>query len=93
MHRLEALPDTLSPPPEDGSLWSAEFAWREPPVAFDAALLQLGPEIAVELPEPGAERGLLHAQVRGAPADRGVERVRREADLLAAQEEIREAPR
>ncbi len=92
MHRLEAVPDTLPPPPEDGSLWSAEFAWQEPPVAFDAALLQLGPEIAVELPEPGAKRGLLPAQVRGAetPTDRGVERVRREADLLAAQEEIRE---
>ena len=103
MHRLEALPDTLSPPPEEGSLWSAEFAWQEPPVAFDAALLQLGPEIVVELPEPGAKRRILRCQtpeVRGAeaptghtaeaPTDRGVERVRREADLLAAQEEVRE---
>ena len=91
MHRLKALPDTAPPEPEDGSLWSAEFAWQEPPVAFDAALLQLGPEIAVELPEPGAERRVLRA--RGgeeAPRARGVERVRREADLQAAQTEIRE---
>src|SRR5688572_6734397 len=68
MHRLKALPDTLTFPPEEGTLWSAEFAWQEPPVAFDAALLQLGPEIVVELPEPGAKRRLLRGQrleVRG----------------------------
>jgi hypothetical protein len=93
MHRLQALPDSLSGPPEDGSLWSAEFAWQEPPVAFDAAKLELGPDIAVELPGPGAKRRWLRAQtleVRGATPASGAERVRLEAELLAAQEEIRE---
>jgi methyl-accepting chemotaxis protein len=55
-HRLAALPDSLSGSLEDGSPWSAEFAWQEPPVAFDTAMLELGPGIVVELPEAGAKR-------------------------------------
>jgi hypothetical protein len=93
MHRLQALPDSVSGPPEEGSPWSAEFAWQEPPVAFDAAKLELGPEIVVELPAPGAKRRRLRSQpleVRGAAPARGAERVHLEAELLAAQEEIRE---
>jgi hypothetical protein len=121
-HRLEALPGSLSGSLEDGSPWSAEFAWQEPPVAFDAAMLELGPEIVVELPEPGAKRRWIRGQtleVRSAgdaasaertpeepdrtgldrqPAGQledagprpGAERVRLEAELLAAREEIRE---
>jgi hypothetical protein len=121
-HRLEALPDSLSGSLEHGSPWSAEFAWQEPPVAFDAATLELGPEIVVELPEPGAKRRWIRGQsleVRSAgsaastetspeqpdgtgldpqPAPQleesspgpGAERVRLEAELLAAHEEIRE---
>jgi hypothetical protein len=93
MHRLPAVPDSLSGPPEDGGPWSAEFAWHEPPVAFDAAKLELGPEIVVELPGPGAKRRRLRGQsleVRGATPAPGGERVRLESELLAAQEEIRE---
>ena len=121
-HRLKAVPDSVSGSLEDGSQWSAEFAWQEPPVAFDAATLELGPEIVVELPEPSARRRWgrgqtlevrnasdetsaegtagrpegteLDRQVGGQLVDpspeRGAERVRLEAELLAAQEEIRE---
>jgi hypothetical protein len=98
MHRLSAIPDSLSPPSEDG-LWSADFAWQEPPVAFDGALLELGPEIVVELPEPGAKRRRSRAQTlavrttepaEGGPQPAAAERVHLEADLLAAREEIRE---
>lgn len=121
-HRLQALPDSVSGSLEDGGPWSAEFAWQEPPVAFDAATLELGPEIVVELPEPGAKRRWVRGQtleVRstdisasaertpdqpdGTVLDReqasqpedsgrwpGAERVRLEAALLAAHEEVRE---
>lgn len=96
-HRLEALPDSVSGSLEDGSPWSAEFAWQEPPVAFDSATLELGPKIVVELPEPGAKRRWIRGQnleVRSPGEDAGpapgAERVRLEAQLLAAHEEIRE---
>jgi hypothetical protein len=106
-HRLQAVPESLSGSLEDGSSWSAEFAWQEPPVAFDVARLELGPEIVVELPEPSARRRWSRGQtlevqdvgtseqaegtelVEAGP-ERGAERVRLEAELLAAQEEIRE---
>jgi colicin import membrane protein len=120
-HRLQALPDSLSGSPEDGNPWSAEFAWQEPPVAFDAATLEFGPEIVVELPEPSTKRRVrgqtLEVRSTGdaASAERtpeqpdgtepdlergslledssprpGAERVRLEAELLAAHEEVRE---
>jgi hypothetical protein len=111
-HRLPVLPDTLSGPPVDGRLWRAEFAWQEPPVAFDVAALEFGAEIVVELPEPGTKgRGgskqALDVRIAGAAADSardeksarptgdlgsggGTERLRLEAELLVAQEEIRE---
>jgi hypothetical protein len=115
-HRLQALPDSVTGSLEDGSSWSAEFAWQEPPVAFDVARLELGPEIVVELPEPSARRRWSRGQtlevqdagtseqaegtelVETSPGtelvetgpERGVERVRLETELLAAQEEIRE---
>jgi len=95
-HRLDALPDSLSGSVEDGSPWSAEFAWQEPPVAFDAATLELGPEMLVELPEPGTKRRWIRGQtleVRNRQSeDTGPvpERVRLEAELLAMHEEVRE---
>jgi len=82
-HRLEALPDSLSGPLEDGSPWSAEFAWQEPPVAFDAATLELGPEIVVELPEPGAKRRWIRGrtlEVRSAGNAASAERTPEEPD-------------
>jgi hypothetical protein len=121
-HRLPALPDSLSGSLEDGNPWSAEFAWQEPPVAFDAATLELGPEIVVELPEPAAKRRWIRGQTlevrstgnaasaeptpeqpdgTGLDMEPGsrledagpgpeVERVRLEAELVAAREEVRE---
>jgi hypothetical protein len=82
-HRLSAVATSS---PEDGRPWWAEFAWDEPPVAFEAAELQFGQALAIELPEPGEAGGAL--DVRSAAA--GGERFRYEAELLAAQEEIRE---
>ena len=63
VHRLPAVPDSVSGPPEDGRVWQAHFAWQDAPVAFDVAELQLGAGLVVELPEPGAKRRLLRAQV------------------------------
>jgi hypothetical protein len=112
MHRLPVLADTRSGPPEDGRLWFAEFAWQEPPVAFDAAVLEFGTHILVELPEPGTNsRGVakqaLDVRFAGAEAGTarheesappngdlgsggGTERLRLEAELLVAQEEVRD---
>jgi hypothetical protein len=110
-HRLPVLLDTLSAPPEDGRLWWAEFAWQEPPVAFDVAALEFGAEVVVELPELGAKsrrsgkqvldvriaraeastaRDEMSARPKGDLGWGGTERLRLEAELLVAQEEIRE---
>jgi DNA repair exonuclease SbcCD ATPase subunit len=92
IHRLRALPDRVSGPPEDGELWWAEFAWQEPPEAFDGAELQFGGAFVVELPalddlESSTE---LAVQSREPAQPAGAERLRLEAQLLASQEEVRE---
>jgi hypothetical protein len=92
-HRLPAAADDVSGAPENGQPWHAAFVWQEAPAAFEAAVLQLGGELAVELPEPGAEgaaTGNVELPVRSRP---GAERLRLEAELLAAREELREAHR
>jgi predicted nucleic acid-binding Zn-ribbon protein len=66
VHRLPAVPDSLSGPPEDGQQWDAAFAWQEAPVAFDVAKLEFGPDIMVELPEPGATQRRSRHEVLGA---------------------------
>ena len=106
VHRLPAVLDSVSGPPADGHRWLAAFAWQEAPVAFDAAVLEFGDDFAVELPEPGARRQLFRHQVlevrrpgaAAAPAEAepaaapvGADQVRLEAELLAAQEGVREA--
>jgi hypothetical protein len=53
-HRLPALPEKLSGPPENGQPWRAAFAWQEAPVHFDYAELELGESIVVSLPRPDA---------------------------------------
>ena len=50
-HRLHAAQDSV---PEDGEQWRAEFVWDGVPVGVDSAVLELGPDIAIELPPPGA---------------------------------------
>jgi hypothetical protein len=95
-HRLPAVPDSVAGPPEDGQPWWAEFAWEEPPVAVEAAELQFGADVTVPLPEPdtqdsGAEPRALAVRSAEAPIGAGAaDRVRAEAQLLAAEEEIRE---
>ena len=106
VHRLPAVPDSLDGPPADGQVWQAQFAWQEPPVAFDGAELQLGAELIVELPEPGIEAASSRALAcsrsgpRPAAADRrpgatGALRrasVGSQVELLAAQEEVARGP-
>jgi hypothetical protein len=97
--RLPAVADTMSGPPEDGP-WQAQFAWQEAPVAFEAITLALGDELAVELPEPAASRPRFRRRMlevrriqrapSASPRAGGVERLRLEAELLAATEQARE---
>jgi hypothetical protein len=92
-HRLPAVAADVSGAPENGRLWSAAFVWQEPPAAFDAALLRLGSDLAVELPDPGSNGET--SQTVELPVKfengHGVERLRLEAELLAGREELREA--
>jgi hypothetical protein len=93
-HRLAVDPASVSGPPEDGRRWEATFAWREAPVPFDAAELSLGDRLVVELPQPGPQdvqpEGHL-LQVRSPEAQDagdGAHRVRSQAELVVAQQEI-----
>jgi hypothetical protein len=109
VHRLPALSDGLSRPPEDGKRWTATFVWQTAPVPFDGAQLELGADIVVELPQPGPKgfepprvlevRRTPESHGPAAPAEPaprsdvpegGVGRVHLQAELLAAQQEVRE---
>lgn len=101
VHRLPAVPASLSGPPEDGHGWHAQFAWQVAPVAFEVAELQLGAKLTVELPAPNAKRRLTRAralEVRTAEGPREIvsgprtpaEAVGSQVELLAAREEVRE---
>ena len=90
-YRLLAAADDVSGAPENGQPWRAAFVWQEAPAAFEAAVLQLGGELAVDLPEPApddAKPGNVELPIRSRA---GTDRLRLEADLLAAGEELREA--
>jgi hypothetical protein len=94
-HATHRLPSANADQPRDGRPWRASFAWQEAPEAFDAARLELGDGVQVDLPAPGAqdgpaESGAASAESRDAPLDSG-DRVRLEAELLAAREEARAA--
>ncbi|MEA2134470.1 MAG: hypothetical protein QOC68_2379 [Solirubrobacteraceae bacterium] len=93
-HRLPAVSMTASDPLEDGRRWEAAFAWQEPPAPFDVAELQLGGGIVVELPEPRPEVQAVGDQPLEVTQERAggsAEQLRLEADLVTAQEELREA--
>jgi hypothetical protein len=88
-HRLPAVTEDI--PDGDGEHWHAVFAWQEAPTAFDAAQLELGDELLIELPEPSwdgepPELGVLDVRRRG-----GGERLRLQADVLAVRSELGEA--
>ena len=71
VHRLSAVPHSAAGPPGEGRRWQAAFAWHGPPVAFDVAELQLGPDLVVELPEPAPRRARFRRGVRDAPEHLG----------------------
>src|SRR3954451_8182927 len=86
----------------DGEQWTAAFLWQEPPIAFDAAELELGHGLSVVLPAPGSSDEAL--AIRGgrppaadtAPpaadtAPPAADALRLKAALLAAEEEALEA--
>jgi hypothetical protein len=50
-HRLHPEADSV---PTDGGPWRAEFVWDGVPVGVESAVLELGPDISIELPPPGA---------------------------------------
>jgi hypothetical protein len=92
-HRLPAAAEDVSGAPENGRPWSAAFVWQEPPAAFEAAVLRLGSDLAVELPDPGSD-GEAAARVElpvRSENGHGADRIRLEAELLAGREELREA--
>ena len=89
-HRLPAAEADVSGAPKNGEPWRAAFVWQEPPAAFEGAVLRLGSDLAVELPDPHADGeapGQVELPVRNEPAG-GAERFRLEAELLAEREEL-----
>jgi hypothetical protein len=93
-HRLAPAPDAAPGAPEDGRMWRAEFVWREMPEMFDTAQLQLGGDVTVELPAPGDPRPrsveVRRTRTEAAAPTAGANRLRLEAELLAAREEAGE---
>lgn len=102
-HRLAAVADEQTEPPQDGRRWTATFAWAEAPEAFNAAELHLGPDVALELPEPrpgprpfgGRQLKARQTRARSNGAERNgaggaVERLHLQGELVAAQEEAHE---
>ncbi len=96
-HAPPARRATTRSAPEDGQPWEAAFVWDDAPSAFDTAVLQLGGDLAVDLPEPGdAGAGGIELAARPAgpePDERvaGVDRLALEAEALTAREGLREA--
>lgn len=100
MRRLGPVPGDLRWPPADGEPWRAAFAWDEPPTPIDVAELRIG-ALVLELPEPGAQSRApagpndVEEDTAGAAAAAGVptptDRLRKQADLVLAQEELRAA--
>src|SRR4051812_10659422 len=58
----------------DGDQWTAAFLWQEPPVAFEAAELELGHGLSVVLPAPGSSDEALAIR-GGAPPAAGTPRL------------------
>src|SRR3954447_2441079 len=70
-----------------GEQWTAAFLWQEPPLAFEAAELELGHGLSVVLPAPGSSDEALAIRGGAPPA---ADTLRLQAALLAAEEEARE---
>jgi hypothetical protein len=80
-HRLHATPDS---PPPDGGPWRAEFVWDGVPVGVESAVLELGPDVSIELPPPGAASTQLDVHHAAVPD------VALQAQRLAAEQEVQE---
>ena len=88
VHRLPAAGDP--PPPVDGEVWDASFAWQEVPSAFTRAELLLGDDLVIALPDVGDGEVAAATPLPVQRLDEGpppVADVRLEAQLLAAREE------
>jgi hypothetical protein len=80
-HRLNAVEES---PVGEGEIWRAQFLWHEAPVGVEAAALELGPDIVVDLPPPGTATALLRPR-RASAGDVGLQ-----TELLAAEQEMQE---
>lgn len=102
-YRLTAAPGDVSGEPVNGEPWFAAFVWHDAPAAFDAAVLELGDDLAVDLPAPGTDASAGALEVRSAsPADSSAsseaaepadpaaapERLHAEAERLTLQEDL-----
>lgn len=90
-HVLAPLPDGERWPPGDGAPWRATFGWDEPPTPIDAAELRIG-ELVLALPQPGSGTAPAASTPAPAPAPAASsapgDRLREQADLLLAREEL-----
>jgi chromosome segregation protein len=86
-HRLPAVPESLSGAPAEGGLWRAEFAWEVAPAPFDAAVLEFGDDIAIELRTPAAR----DAPATLSPTDSGAARLHLQSEMFALQADARAA--
>jgi hypothetical protein len=91
-YRLTATRGDDADGPANGEPWLASFVWHEAPAAFDTAVLELGDDLAVDLPIPGADAGAdaLPVQSAATQAD-PVARVAAEADRLGLWEDLTQA--
>jgi hypothetical protein len=94
-HRLPAVPERLSWPPEERQRWWAAFAWNDEPAAFESARLELGAGLAIDLPQPSTKRARrdermleVRTSERRATPESAAGRLALEADLLLANEEV-----
>src|SRR5918997_6959386 len=65
-YRLTAAPGDVSGAPVSGEPWFAAFVWHEAPAAFDAAMLELGDDLAVDLPAPSMDGTPVALEARSA---------------------------
>jgi hypothetical protein len=99
-YRLTASPGDVSGVPVNGEPWFATFVWQDAPAAFDAAVLELGDELMVDLPAPGMGASPVALEARstsfddsGAPSEpaepaAAPERLGAEAERLTLWEDL-----
>jgi hypothetical protein len=90
--RLEAVPESVPAPPQEGAPWQAEFSWDTAPFPFETATLEFGDGTSVDLvrlgdePEPAAPAASAE-EVSASTAGR----LHLQAELVAAQAATRDA--